>query len=173
MKKIILISALVFFTSNIYSQVSYRVEYDKPSDKFTYKKIDNSSSDGKQEIDLNGKLPKLNKGDVVVIEITNYNPFLYYVVIEEQEMKVATGKKSNAFSFLSMLSGGLSPISSFMSNLSGVKEDLKESRAETLAKNESELELFASESQVVAELIKEYERKYTLFQKTLLEIVAI
>ena len=168
MKKIILISALVFFTSNIYSQVSYRVEYDKPSDKFTYKKIDNSSSDGKQEIDLNGKLPKLNKGDVVVIEITNYNPFLYYVVIEEQEMKVATGKKSNAFDFLSMLSGGLSPISSFMSNLSGVKADL--SRSETVAKNESELELFASESQVVAELIKEYERKYTLFQKTLLEI---
>jgi hypothetical protein len=170
MKKIILISAVVFFASNFYSQVSYRVEYDKPSDKFTYKKIDNSSSDGKQEIDLNGKLPKLNKGDVVVIEITNYNPFLYHVVIEEQEMKVATGKKSNAFGFLSMLSGGLSPISSFMTNLSGVKEDLKESRAETLAKNESELELFASESQLVAELIKEYERKYTLFEKTLLEI---
>jgi hypothetical protein len=170
MKKIILISAVVFFASNFYSQVSYRVEYDKPSDKFTYKKIDNSSSDGKQEIDLNGKLPKLNKGDVVVIEITNYNPFLYHVVIEEQEMKVATGKKSNAFGFLSMLSGGLSPISSFMTNLSGVKEDLKESRAESLAKNESELELFIAESQVVAELIKEYERKYTLFEKTLLEI---
>ena len=170
MKKIILISAVVFFASNFYSQVSYRVEYDKPSDKFTYKKIDNSSSDGKQEIDLNGKLPKLNKGDVVVIEITNYNPFLYHVVIEEEEMKVATGKKSNAFGFLSMLSGGLSPISSFMTNLSGVKEDLKESRAETLAKNESELELFAAESQVVAELIKEYERKYTLFEKTLIEI---
>ena len=170
MKKIILISAVVFFASNFYSQVSYRVEYDKPSDKFTYKKIDNSSSEGKKEIDLNGKLPKLNKGDVVVIEITNYNPFLYHVEIEEEEMKIATGKKSNAFGFLSMLIGGLSPISSFMTNLSGVKEDLKKSRAETLAKNESELELFIAESQIVAELIKEYEKKYTLFEKTLLEI---
>jgi hypothetical protein len=168
MKKIVLIVGVVFFTTNIFSQVSYRVEYDKPSDKFTYKKIEYTSSGEKKEINLKGKLPKLNQGDNVVIEVTNYNPFLYHVVIEDQELKVATGKKSNAFGFLSMLSGGLAPISSFMSNLSGVQADF--SRAETLAKNESELELFTAESQVVAGLIQEYEKKYSLFQKTLMDI---
>lgn len=168
MKKVVLLVGVIFLTSNLFSQVSYRVEYDKPSDKFTYKKIEYTSSGEKKEINLKGKLPKLNKGDNVVIEVTNYNPFLYHVVIEEQEMKVATGKKSNAFGFLSMFTGGLAPISSFMSGLSGVQADF--SRAESLAKNESELELFTAESQVVAGLIQEYEKKYSLFQKTLMDI---
>jgi hypothetical protein len=167
MKKVFVFIGLTFFITNLFSQVSYRVEYDKPSDKFTYKKIEYTSSGEKKEINLKGKLPKLNQGDNVVIEVTNYNPFLYHVVIEEQEMEVVTGKTSNAFGFLSMLSGGLVPLSTMMSGLNQQQKDL---RSGSVAKNESELELFTSESQVVAELIKEYERKYTIYQKTLLEI---
>ena len=145
MKKVVLLVGIIFLTSNLFSQVSYRVEYDKPLDKFTYKKIEYTSSGEKKEINLKGKLPKLNQGDNVVIEVTNYNPFLYHVVIEEQEMKVATGKKSNAFGFLSMFTGGLAPLSSMMSGLNTLQEGFTDSRSESVAKNESELELFTAE----------------------------
>jgi hypothetical protein len=170
MKKIVLLVGVVFFTANIFSQVSYRVEYDKPSDKFTYKKIVFESNGEKKEIDLKGKLPKLNQGDNVIVEVTNYNPFLYYVTIEEEEMIVSTGKKSNAFGLLSLMSGGIAPITSFVSNLSSIQTDLSNRGAEPLATNESELELYSIETKTVTGLIQDYQKKYESYQRILSQI---
>ncbi|MFM7683965.1 MAG: hypothetical protein ACKO7P_14670, partial [Bacteroidota bacterium] len=114
MLKVFLIFVVLISSFDLFSQNSYVVQYDKPSDKFTYKKIVFESNGVKKEVDLKGKLPKLNLGDNVVVEVTNYNPFLYYVSIESEEMKVSTGKKSNTFGLLSLMTGGLAPLTSFV-----------------------------------------------------------
>lgn len=158
-----------------FSQVSYRIEYQKPLDKTVYKKIEYSATGEKKEIDLNGKLPKLSKGDNVVVAVTNYNPFLYYVLITQDELKASTGKKSNALGFLSMLTGGLSPISGFMSDLVDVQSAMESASkntrgASSLAKNEDELNLYLAEIQTVSSLIKEYQKKYLQFNNALAKI---
>lgn len=173
MNKVLLFFSLTFFTTKLFSQVLYRVEYDKPSDKFTYKKIEYSANGEKKEVNLKGKLPKLNNGDNVVIEVTNYNPFLYHVEIEGEEMKVSIGKKSNAFGFLSMFTGGLAPLSLFMTGLSDIQSEFSKKRGasgESIAKNVHELEIFDSESKLVVGLINDYEKRYSLYHKTLTEI---
>jgi hypothetical protein len=168
MKKVVLLVGVIFLTSNLFSQVSYRVEYDKPSDKFTYKKIEYWANGEKKETNLKGKLPKLNQGDNVVIEVTNYNPFLYHVVIEDKPMIVQTGKKSNAFGFLSMFTGGLGPISAFMSSFSPNQgSSSSDGTRGSSAKNQSELELYNSETKVVSGLIQDYRDKYSFYQQTL------
>ena len=67
-----------------------------------------------------------------------------------------------------MVTGGLAPLSSLMTGLSGIQADF--SRAEDIAKNESELELFTSESKLIAEIIQDYQKKYSFYQKILAEI---
>lgn len=170
MIKVFLILGVVFSSTALFSQNSYVVHYDKPSDKFSYKKIVFESSGEKKEIDLKGKLPKLNQGDNVVVEVTNYNPFLYYVTIEGEEMKVSTGKSSNAFGLLSLMTGGLAPITSFVSSLSTIQTDFSNRGSESIATNESELELYSLETKAVTGLIQDYQKKYESYQRILSQI---
>ena len=168
MKKVLLILGVLISSTALFSQNSYIVQYDKPSDKFTFKKIVFESNGEKKEIDLKEKLPKLNQGDNVVVEVTNYNPFLYYVTIEEEEMKVSTGKPNNALGLLSLMSGGLAPITTFVSELASIQADLRGSTP--LASNESELELYSLETKAITELIKDYQKKYESYQNILSQI---
>ena len=170
MIKVFLILGVVLSSTALFSQNSYVVQYDKPSDKFNYKKIVFESNGEKKEIDLKGKLPKLNQGDNVLVEVTNYNPFLYYVTIEGEEVKVSTGKKSNTLGVLSLMTGGLAPLSSFVSSLSTIQTEFSNRGSELLVADESELELYSLETKALAGLIQEYERKYETYQKILFQV---
>ena len=170
MLKVFLFFGVLISSIDLFSQNSYVVQYDKPSDKFIYKKIVFESNGARKEVDLKSKLPKLNFGDNVVVEVTNYNPFLYYVSIESEDMKVSTGKKSNTLGLLSLMTGGLAPLTSFVSSLTSIQTELDKRGSETLATDESELELYSIETKAVNLLIKDYQNKYESYQKILSDI---
>jgi hypothetical protein len=154
----------------LFSQNSYVIQYDKLSNKFTYKKVVFESTGDKKELDLKGKLPKLIQGDNVVVEVINYNPFLYYVEIEEKENLQPTVKKGNSFALLNMMTSGLSPLSSFMTGLSTMQNEFSRRGEEAIAVNESELELYLNETKMLSNIIQEYNSKYEIYKQILAQI---
>ena len=167
----ILFISIVVFMPVAYNQNSYLIEYDKPTDKFTYK---SKTLAGKKQVEKVIKnLPKLQEGDVVTVHVKNYNPFLYYVDITSSELieeSSSSADNSGAMSMLNMITGGLNPISSFLGTLSDV-EGMFNSRGDGAAMGEEEYDEpevmhpdefahFETNQGIISELIKDYNTKY-------------
>ena len=167
MCRIYLLSLSIFIISFSFAQTSYLIEYDKPSDKFTYKV---KTLDGKKQLEKTIKnLPKLKEGDVVTVHVKNYNPFLHYVDITRSELieeSNASAENSGAMSMLNMITGGLNPISSFLGTLSDVEGMFARGgddamTAETVLEisefsNEREFEIYTSQQSLMSILINAY-----------------
>ena len=167
----ILFISIVVFMPVAYNQNSYLIEYDKPTDKFTYKS--KTLAGKKQEEKVIKNLPKLQEGDVVTVHVKNYNPFLYYVDITSSELieeSSSSADNSGAMSMLNMITGGLNPISSFLGTLSDV-EGMFNSRGDGAAMGEEEYDEpevmhpdefahFETNQGIISELIKDYNTKY-------------
>lgn len=170
MKTTFLSLFLLLLASYGSAQSNYIIRYDKPSDRFSYFETNYNPKGEKAEIALNGKIPKLKKGDIVTVEVTNYNPFLYYVQITSKENISKSGKSNSSLGLLSILGGGLSPLSAFMTNLPDLQSSFQTRGEESLALNESELEIYQNESSSLLKLVKDYENKYSAYQKLLAQL---
>ena len=116
MKKIIVLIGIMVNVTLLNAQKSYHVSYNKSQDSYQF--FENKLVQGKMEkVELKNNFPKLKENDIVTIEVTNYNPFKYYVSISEDWKTVSTGKKSGASGILNLITMGLNPFSSFISSI--------------------------------------------------------
>lgn len=167
MKTILLTLTLLFSCTISFAQSNYIIRYDKPNNKLSYFETVYNTIGEKSEFSLNGKKPKLKKGDIVTIEVTNYNPFIYYVQITSKENISQSGKSNNSLGLLNILGGGLGPLSAFITKLPDLQSSFQTRGEEALALNEIELEIYQNESSSLLNLVKDYENKYTSYQNLL------
>jgi hypothetical protein len=88
LNKDILIILLITITCSIFAQNHYLIEYDKLNDKFTYYQSEwvNGKNQKKQLKEI-----KLEQNDVVNVNVTNVNPFVYETKIINEEVRMQSG----------------------------------------------------------------------------------
>lgn len=167
MKKIIFLFGIVVNVALLNAQKSYHVSYNKSQDSYQF--FENKLIQGKMEkVELKNKFPKLKENDIVTIEVTNYNPFKYYVSISEDWKTISTGKKSGASGILNLITMGLNPFSSFMQSIP-VPEDFNSRGDEmaSLAENELELNSYQIQSSEMLGSINGFLDHFKEFQQVL------
>lgn len=157
--------ALVILTSVISAQRTFHISYDKANDSWSYYQVKLVS--GKTEkVPLNKRLPKLKETDIVEVEVVNYNPFLYYVDIRQEDNVVTTGGKSGAMGIFNLLSGGLS----MFSGLGEIAENTLISRGESdvvNVANKAEFELYRKDAQFMTALMNNFNKRYAKFKEAI------
>lgn len=167
MKKIIFLIGIMVNVTLLNAQKSYHVSYNKSQDSYQF--FENKLIQGKMEkVELKNNFPKLKENDIVTIEVTNYNPFKYYVSISEDWKTVSTGKKSGASGILNLITMGLSPFSSFMQNIP-IPDDFERGGGmmPSLAEKTLELELYQIESSEMLSSINVFLDHFKEFQQVL------
>ncbi len=163
------------------SQKKYHIIYDKPSDVFKFFEVKNNQGNS-EEIPITKHMPKLSRNDMIQIDVTNFNPFLYYVDIEESNKVTNSGKQSKADLLFKIATSGLgfytgffSSIGDIQSKFSQVREiqsKLKGTRGDegTDAFNTAELKLYFQENKKLSESINSYFERYDEYKMVLSEI---
>ena len=167
MKKIIFLIGIVVNVTLLNAQKSYHVSYNKSQDSYQF--FENKLVQGKMEkVELKNNFPKLKENDIVTIEVTNYNPFKYYVSISEDWKTVSTGKKSGASGILNLITMGLNPFSSFMKSIP-MPDDFKRGGGmmPSLAEKTIDLELYQIESSEMLSSINVFLDHFKEFQQVL------
>ena len=143
------------------AQRTFHISYDKANDTWSYFQV--KMVEGKTEkVPLNKRLPKLKETDIVQVEVVNYNPFLYYVDIQQEDNVVETGGSSGAAGIVNLLSGGLPLLSGLEMGLLGGA-----TRGETEAvdaSNQTEFNLYRKDAQLVTMQINNFNARYKKFQ---------
>lgn len=143
------------------AQRTFHISYDKVNDTWSYSQV--KLVDGKSEkIPLRKRLPKLKETDIVEVEVVNYNPFLYYVDIQQEDNVVTTGGSSGVAGIVNLLSGGLPLISGLEMGLLGGA-----TRGETEAvdaSNQEEFNMYRKDAQLVTMQINNFNTRYKKFQ---------
>lgn len=165
MRKLLCSVGVCLLASPIFSQKNYLVSYNKATD--SYEVFEMKQENGKTEkVSLKSKLPKLKENDVVNVEVTNYNPFKYYVSIEENWKTASTGKKSGASGILNLVTMGLNPFSSFFESIPN-PGSFRGDESENLMQNELEFDLYKAESSKLISTINAYLDHYKEFTDVL------
>jgi hypothetical protein len=145
MKKIIFLIGIMVNVTLLNAQKSYHVSYNKSQDSYQF--YENKLIQGKTEkVELKNKFPKLKENDIVTIEVTNYNPFKYYVSISEDWKTINTGKKSGASGILNLITMGLNPFSSFLQSIPLPEDFTRGSEIPNQVENELEFDLYENQS---------------------------
>ena len=141
------------------AQKSYHVSYNKSQDSYQF--FENKLIQGKTEkVELKNNFPKLKENDIVTIEVTNYNPFKYYVSISEDWKTVSTGKKSGASGILNLITMGLNPFSSFMQSIPIPDDFTRGSEIPNQVENELEFDLYENQSSEMLSSINGFFRSF-------------
>jgi hypothetical protein len=166
MKKIIVLIGIMVNVTLLNAQKSYHVSYNKSQD--SYKFFENKLVQGKTEkVELKNKFPKLKENDIVTIEVTNYNPFKYYVSISEDWKTVSTGKKSGASGILNLITMGLNPFSSFLQSIPIAEDFARGDESTSLVENAAELDLYQTQSSEMLASINVFLEQFKEFQGVL------
>ncbi len=158
-------SVILFFLAclaiHATAQRTFHISYDKVNDTWSYSQV--KLIDGKSEkVPLKKRLPKLKETDIVEVEVVNYNPFLYYVDIRQEDNVVTTGGTSGVAGIVNLLSGGLPLLSGLEMGLLGGA-----TRGETEAvdaSNQEEFNLYRKDAQLVTMQINNFNARYKKFQ---------
>jgi hypothetical protein len=144
------------------AQRTFHISYDKANDTWSYFQV--KMVEGKTEkVPLNKRLPKLKETDIVQVEVVNYNPFLYYVDILQEDHIVETGGSSGITGIVNLLSGGLPLLAGLESGVLG--GGTRGADAENVdASNQAELSLYRKEAQIMVAELKGFNERYTKFQ---------
>jgi hypothetical protein len=144
------------------AQRTLHISYDKANDAWSYFQV--KMVEGKTEkVPLNKRLPKLKETDIVQVEVVNYNPFLYYVDIRQEDHIVETGGSSGITGIVNLLSGGLPLLAGLESGVLGGAT--RGSDAEAVdASNQTELSLYRKEAQMMVTELKGFNERYMKFQ---------
>ena len=166
MKKIIVLIGIMVNVTLLNAQKSYHVSYNKSQD--SYKFFENKLVQGKTEkVELKNKFPKLKENDIVTIEVTNYNPFKYYVSISEDWKTISTGKKSGASGILNLITMGLNPFSSFLQSIPIAEDFARGDESTSLVENAAELDLYQTQSSEMLASINVFLEQFKEFQGVL------
>ena len=166
MKKIIVLIGIMVNVTLLNAQKSYHVSYNKSQDSYQF--FENKLIQGKiEKVELKNKLPKLKKNDIVTIEVTNYNPFKYYVSISEDWKTVSTGKKSGASGILNLITMGLNPFSSFLQSIPIAEDFARGDESTSLVENAAELDLYQNQSSEMLASINVFLEQFKEFQGVL------
>ena len=166
MKKIIILFGIIVNVTLINAQKSYHVTYNKGQDSFQFFEL--KLIQGKMEkVELKNKAPKLKENDIVTIEVTNYNPFKYYVAINEDWKTTSTGKKSGASGILNLITMGLNPFSSFMRSIPLAEDFARGDESPSLVENTDELDLYQNQSAEMLTSINVFLDQFKEFQGVL------
>ena len=167
MKKIIILFGMIVNATLINAQKSYHVTYNKGQDSFQFFEL--KLIQGKMEkVELKNKSPRLKENDIVTIEVTNYNPFKYYVAINEDWKTTSTGKKSGASGILNLITMGLNPFSNFMSSIPLAEDFAKRGdESPSLVENTDELDLYQNQSTEMLTSINVFLDQFKEFQGVL------
>jgi hypothetical protein len=102
--KLLLTTAILFFSTFLLAQEKYRIQYDYKTDHFEYFKLNNSN----QIVDtLNN--PKFKRNSLIEIKLLNVNPFAINIKTDVKEEEIHKSG-ANGFNFSNLL-GGISSIS--------------------------------------------------------------
>jgi len=166
MKKIIILFGIIVNVTLINAQKSYHVSYNKGQDSFQFFEL--KLIQGKMEkVELKNKSPRLKENDIVTIEVTNYNPFKYYVAINEDWKTTSTGKKSGASGILNLITMGLNPFSSFMRSIPLAEDFARGDESPSLVENTDELDLYQNQSAEMLTSINVFLDQFKEFQGVL------
>ena len=166
MKKIIVLIGIMVNLTLLNAQKSYHVSYNKSQDSYQF--FENKLVQGKMEkVELKNKFPKLKENDIVTIEVTNYNPFKYYVSISEDWKTVSTGKKSGASGILNLITMGLNPFSSFLQSIPLPEDFTRGSEIPNQVENELEFDLYENQSSEMLISINGFLDHFKEFQQVL------
>lgn len=166
MKKIIILFGIIVNVTLINAQKSYHVSYNKGQDSFQFFEL--KLIQGKMEkVELKNKAPRLKENDIVTIEVTNYNPFKYYVAINEDWKTTSTGKKSGASGILNLITMGLNPFSSFMRSIPLAEDFARGDESPSLVENTDELDLYQNQSTEMLTSINVFLDQFKEFQGVL------
>jgi hypothetical protein len=161
MRKILLVIAMIsaFYSQ---SQQHYMIKYDKAHNSYNYHHIVKSTSTLSDTLDLK-KLPKLNPGDAVEVVVFNYNPFLYAVDVEREDI-VIEERSNNVLSVLGMMVTGLEPISGLLGNLSS---SVNMFRDDSDISNPEEFDQYTAHVKKIEQLIANYNINVDFFSAVL------
>ena len=163
MKKIIVLIGIMLNLTLLNAQKSYHVSYNKSQDSYQF--FENKLVQGKMEkVELKNNFPKLKENDIVTIEVTNYNPFKYYVSISEDWKTVSTGKKSGASGILNLITMGLNPFSSFLQSIPIAEDFARGDESTSLVENAAELDLYQNQSSEMLASINVFLEQFKEFQ---------
>ena len=166
MKKIIVLIGIMVNVTLLNAQKSYHVSYNKSQDSYQF--FENKLVQGKMEkVERKNNFPKLKENDIVTIEVTNYNPFKYYVSISEDWKTVSTGKKSGASGILNLITMGLNPFSSFLQSIPIAEDFARGDESTSLVENAAELDLYQNQSSEMLASINVFLEQFKEFQGVL------
>lgn len=161
MRKTLLVIAMIsaFYSK---SQEHYLIKYDKSKNKYDFQHIVTSASRSNDTLDLK-KLPKLDPGDIVEVTVYNYNPFLYAVNIERENIMFEE-KPNNLLSILGMMVTGLEPISGLLGSLSS---SVNMFRDDSDVSNPEQFELYNANVKKMEKLMLSYDKNVDFFLEVL------
>jgi hypothetical protein len=167
MRKLVGLFGICLLTNLSFSQKNYVVSYNKAAD--SYEIFEMKLVNGKTEkVSLKNKFPKLKENDVVNVEVTHYNPFKYYVSIDENWKTATTGKKSGASGILNLVTMGLNPFSSFLGSIPSPESfSTRGDESASQIQNELEFDIYKSESSKLISNVNAYLDHYKEFQAVL------
>lgn len=102
--KLLLTTAILFFSTFLLAQEKYRIQYDYKTDHFEYFKLNNSN----QIVDTLHN-PKFKRNSLIEIKLLNVNPFAVSIKTDVKEEEIHTSG-ANGFNFSNLL-GGISSVS--------------------------------------------------------------
>jgi hypothetical protein len=166
MKKNTIISlfALVFGFNHIIAQRNFRIQYDYANDKYHLKE-EQKKNRSKQETTYEPvNRVKFKEGDIVKVEVINYNPLKYQMVIEKKEIRYQPITEPKVLGSVLSIFNQQNMISTFLGeeglNLSSLK-----------GRDEEEMEIhFANDDLKIAEYnvsISDFENHYKNVQNHL------
>jgi hypothetical protein len=157
-----LFSLFIAFAAS--AQRNFVIEYDKVTDACTHRKVTQRKNGTKDTIRIS-ELPALSKGDVVDVKISNYNPFLYVVSIERENIMLEL-KENNAFSLIKLVMSGLDPVSGIISTVGSASGSI---RAEGV-KNEENYLVYKQKEKVILGKIEKFSKSYDEYHSLLKEL---